>query len=75
MEACAGISVRQEWWYRVGHFYLGQSSGAHLGLPRGSVPCLVQGKENPNNDAELFHTQICNFSLMLFFAQSKEQAA
>lgn len=75
MEECAGISVQQEWWHWEGHSYLGQSTGAHLGLPRGSAPCLVQGKDTQNSEAELFHTQICNFSLMLFFAQSKDQAA
>lgn len=61
---CAGISVQHEGW----HFYLGHSTGAHLGLPRGSLPRLVQGKENQNSEAELFHTHICNFSLMLLFA-------
>lgn len=72
MEECAGISAEQEQWHWEGTSTWGR---ARLGLPRGSVPCLVQQKENQNSEAELFHTQICNFSLMLFFAQSKEQAA
>lgn len=53
----------------------GAEHRAHLGLPRSSVPCLLQGKDNQNSEAELFYALICNFSLVLFFAQSKEQAA
>lgn len=59
------------WWHWEGHFHLGQSTG----LTWDSVPCLVQGKENQHSEAELFYPQTCNFSLLLLFAQSNEQAA
>lgn len=68
MEECAGISVQ-------GNGGTGAEHRAHLGVPRGSIPCLLQGKEHQTREAELFYTQICNSSLMLFFAQSKKQAA